>query len=152
MYPRSSVSTPAAARFRSAVLGVRPIASSTCDPPICGAPSSQSSPTPASPVTAFQVNARRVQAHVNSLRLEDLADHLRCIFVLVHGEPRILVNHRNFRAESTEHLREFKADISAPDHNQVARQLFKIENACAGKKRHRVNTRHLRNRADARRR
>src|SRR5882757_2580648 len=80
---------------------------------------------------AGEFNAFGLKSYLNILCFEgglDLRGHLR---ILVGQKPRLFLYHRDIAAKSSIHLREFKADVTSADDNQMRRQLFQFEKRCA---------------------
>src|SRR5687767_5970930 len=69
-----------------------------------------------------EADALRVQADLDALVLDDLADRGRNVFVLAADEPRPHFDNRHLGAETAKHLAEFEADVASADDDQVLRQ------------------------------
>src|SRR4030095_3871548 len=62
-----------------------------------------------------EADALRVQANLDALALDDLADSGRDVFVLATDEPRPHLDNRHLGAEATKHLTEFETNVTAAD-------------------------------------
>ena len=142
--PCASTATPAASRPRSPVFGRRPTASSTCEPPISGAPSAQSAcAMVASPRFEKPMHLAFRRTPI-LLRGQDILDRRGDIFVFAMHQARPHFENRHLAAKAPEHLPELQADIAAAHNDQVLRQEVHLHHGTVGEIRHLIESGHFR--------
>src|SRR5262249_45960490 len=67
-------------------------------------------------------NAFRVEPNLDLFFLENFADGLRDVFVLLLNQARTHLNNSDFAAEAAVHLGELEANVTAADYDEVRRQ------------------------------
>src|ERR1700749_1746070 len=84
------------------------------------------------PAIRGELNAFGVEAHLNTLCLERGLDRRGYFYILVGQQTRLLLYHCDVAAKASIHLREFKADVTSADDDQMRRQLLELEKRRAG--------------------
>ena len=83
------------------------------------------------PGTLGELNALGFKPHLDALRFEYGLDRRGHFRVLAGQKPGLFLDHRDFAAKTSIHLRELKADVAPADDKQMPRQLLEFEKRCA---------------------
>jgi hypothetical protein len=110
------------------VLGIRPVASRISLPSRIDVPSDVVRLTRTEfPEEPFHARDPRIQANIGAVEMEELENRIGNVLVLSRKQLRAALQNGDAAAETDERLREFQADITAAQDDQMARHAIEFE-------------------------